>query len=152
MSRERFLRFVEERWKAMGFASERAACLRAGIGADGLRTVRKGSMPKLEKLAKLAPVLGVSLDALMASLGIAAASETPALGPTPPPPDPGRPMSAAELRETALLEIQAALVQGRKDLAALLAEAFLHDLLADIARDKARADLPPTAQEGRAPS
>lgn len=133
----------------MGFASERAACLRAGIGADGLRTVRKGSAPKISKIARLAPVLGVStqdlIDALNDGPFTPPGSPQPAATQAPPPgpdagPDMGEVMSPQEVRDVALMEIQAALDSGRKDRAVLLTEAFLHDLLADIARDKARAE------------
>lgn len=139
----------------MGFASERAACLSAGIGADGLRTVRKGSAPKISKIAKLAPVLGVSTQDLIDALNDGAFAPSPAApverfpeavpetAPTIPPdagPDMGEVMGVREVRDVALMEIQAALDSGRKDRAALLTEAFLHDLLADIARDKARTE------------
>lgn len=67
MSLKTLLTLIDQRLKAQNL-SERQACLRAKIGADGIRTMRNGFNPKVDKLKKLAPVLGLTLDDLLHAL------------------------------------------------------------------------------------
>lgn len=67
MTLKTLLTFIDQRLKAQNL-TDRAASMAAGIGPDGIRTMRNGFVPKFEKLEKLAPVLDVSVDDLLAAL------------------------------------------------------------------------------------
>lgn len=56
-----------QKGQELGYKSERAICLAAGVGVDFLRHLRSGKnkTPKTENLAKLAGFLGVTTDWLV---------------------------------------------------------------------------------------
>lgn len=62
------LAIIRERLEALGL-SERKACLNARLKVDAIRQIKRGHRPHVDKLAALAPVLGVSLASLVNALG-----------------------------------------------------------------------------------
>lgn len=62
------LAIIRERLEALGL-SERKACLNARLKVDAIRQIKRGHRPHVDKLAALAPVLGVPLASLVSALG-----------------------------------------------------------------------------------
>lgn len=58
MPYETLLSRIADRLEAMGL-SERKACLRAGLGVDAIRQLKRGHAPKAETLSRLAKILEV---------------------------------------------------------------------------------------------
>jgi repressor LexA len=65
MAHEALLKVIAERLVLLDL-SERKACLKAGINVDSIRRIRSGFAPKVVTLTKLAPVLGVPAELLLA--------------------------------------------------------------------------------------
>lgn len=67
---------LNERLAAVGLRP-RTASLRAGLGADAIRSIQRGKSqyPRTDTLAKLAPVLGTTLEYLSTGFGLADSSE-----------------------------------------------------------------------------
>ena len=70
---------INERLAAVGL-KPRTASLRAGLGADAIRSIQRGKSqyPRTDTLAKLAPVLGTTLEYLSTGSGAAELSGSPA--------------------------------------------------------------------------
>ena len=68
---------INERLAAVGL-KPRTASLRAGLGADAIRSIQRGKSqyPRTDTLAKLAPVLGTTMEYLTIGRGPADASMT----------------------------------------------------------------------------
>lgn len=67
MQTANIIHLIDTQLAAQGL-SERKACLNAGLGVDAIRTMRRGHAPRITTLQKLAPVLGVSVETLIAAL------------------------------------------------------------------------------------
>ena len=63
---------INQRLAALGL-KPRTASLRAGLGADAIRSIQRGKSqyPRTDTLAKLAPVLGTTLEYLSTGTGLA---------------------------------------------------------------------------------
>ncbi|MCZ6845586.1 MAG: hypothetical protein O7F69_06760 [Alphaproteobacteria bacterium] len=70
---------ISQRLAAVGL-KPRTASLRAGLGADAIRSIQRGKSqyPRTDTLAKLAPVLGTTLEYLSTGNGPAEPSAAPA--------------------------------------------------------------------------
>lgn len=64
MEYQRLLRFLAEEIKRLGL-TERGFAIQAGTGPDGLRTIRRGNQPQLDKLTSFSKFLGCPLPRLI---------------------------------------------------------------------------------------
>jgi hypothetical protein len=62
---ERLLSRIDERMTVLGIPSHRQISIRAGLGAEGLRGIRRGSMPGGRNLDRIAGALHCSTDYLL---------------------------------------------------------------------------------------
>jgi len=72
MPYEELIQRIEERLKALGL-SERKACLKAALGVDAIRNIRRGYAPRAETLKALAQILEVPSGHLLEALESGAA-------------------------------------------------------------------------------
>ncbi|MEN2977881.1 S24 family peptidase [Tistrella bauzanensis] len=81
MKAQEIVQRIEERLAVLKL-SDRAASLRAGLQPDAIRSIRRGSVPRTDRIERLAQALGVSVEWLLSG---APTADQPTATPAPPP-------------------------------------------------------------------